>query len=112
MTDKEVLFSEKLKEVVRELKHSGLWQQEQIPAWVHQFEQQGCESAGTGNTSEDKKFIEWLRFIYVPNCLAELEEKGHLHGKQFIAPQAARIFGKDKTKVTLLRLLIELDAIV
>ena len=87
----------KVQEVFHELKRLGLWKQEK-PQWVRQFKPDPIEL--------EQEFIEWLQFVYLPNCV---QQSGK--GKNDIAMQAVRFLGKDPSKERLLQLLIELDAL-
>jgi uncharacterized protein YqcC (DUF446 family) len=89
----------KISELKSELKRTGLWKNE-MPEWVMEYE------GKPWGTTQD--FVEWLQFIYLPNCMhADAENR-----KNLIVPQAIRFFEKDVHKGKLLQLLVELDALL
>jgi len=87
----------KVQEVFHELKRLGLCKTE-MPFWVRHFESESLNG--------EQEFIEWLQFIYLPNCA----QKNSM-AKNDIAMQAVRFLGKDPSKERLLQLLVELDAL-
>lgn len=91
--------TEKIREIQAELQKNGLWKNE-MPGWVMEYEEKRLK------TSQD--FLEWLQFIYLPNCMNELPSVT----KSLIVPQALKFFGKDVQKGRLLQLLVELDALI
>jgi uncharacterized protein YqcC (DUF446 family) len=88
----------KVDEVAEELKSTGLWRG-QSPAWVTDYEEK--------HIADEKDFVEWLQFIYLPNCMRTY--KGPV--KKMIVPQAIKFFGEDVKKGRLLQLLVELDSL-
>ncbi len=82
MTDT-FLITEKINEVRREMKSTGVWKNE-IPAWVKEFEKR------TITTGQD--FCEWLQFIYLPNRKPEMTWKKEEYAGDYIAPQATKFF--------------------
>jgi hypothetical protein len=93
------MAQQKIAEIKNELKASGLWKKE-MPVWVMNF-------TGTGIRSENE-FIDWLQFIYLPNCTAV----SSFSKRSYIVPQALRFFSTDVKKGKLLQLLIELDSLL
>ena len=93
------IAEQKIKEIMNELMKAGLWKK-QIPKWVMEYDEKSIKN--------EQDFLEWLQFIYLPNCLnvTALDKRTH------IVPQAMKFFGEDVKKGKLLQLLIELDAIL
>src|SRR5689334_5739362 len=91
------MAEQKIKEIANELKKTGLWKK-QIPAWV--TDHKGKE------IRDEQDFLEWLQFIYLPNCNTSMDNK------TYIVPQAMKFFNVDVNKGRLLQLLIELDSII
>ena len=96
------LIAEKINEVKEEMRRTSLWKNE-TPPWVKEFEKR------TITTGED--FIEWLQFVYLPNRMQEAENNQLVCEKNYIVPQALKIFSSDIKKGKLLQLLIELDSL-
>jgi uncharacterized protein YqcC (DUF446 family) len=94
-----VFAMQKINEIRTELKRTGLWKK-QAPSWVTDYEGKLI------NNQQD--FLEWLQFIYLPNCL----ETDQTDIKRLIVPQAIKFFNEDLKKGNLLQLLIELDALL
>lgn len=89
---------QKIIEVTAELKRAGLWKK-QSPGWITDYEEKII--------ADEQDFLEWLQFIYLPNCLqGKIETE-----RKLIAPQAIKYFGNDVRKGKLLQLLIELDSL-
>ncbi len=95
-------WTEKIKEIVDEMKLIGAWKKE-MPAWVRDFEKRQIDN------SDD--FSEWLQFVYLPNLLQTRQTVIQADGRKLIAPQAIRYFVDDLKKGKLLQLLIELDSL-
>lgn len=89
----------KILEIKNELKELGVWKQT-MPVWVGDF--------GQATTSSERDFMDWLQFVYLPNCL----HQSVTTGRQYIVPQAIKFFNEDLKKGKLLQLLIELDGLV
>ena len=89
---------QKVQEVITELKRTGLWNK-QIPVWVTEYEEKVLR--------DEQDFLEWLQFVYLPNCSRQLG----INGRRFIVPQAVKFFSDDIKKGKLLQLLIELDSL-
>jgi uncharacterized protein YqcC (DUF446 family) len=85
------LITEKINEVIEEMKKTGVWENE-TPPWV-------------------KEFSEWLQFVYLPNRMQEAASNRWVIEKKYIVPQAVKFFGNDVKKGKLLQLLIELDSL-
>jgi uncharacterized protein YqcC (DUF446 family) len=89
-------------ELEEELKALGLWQTN-MPAWVNWYDE------GGGVARSD--FAQWLQYVFIPN---------HLHKnkiipaaeKKLLVPNAIKYFGDDVKKGKLLRILIEIDALL
>jgi uncharacterized protein YqcC (DUF446 family) len=96
---KEGAADQKIKEIITELKSTGLWEK-QVPGWVMNYEEKMIAS--------EQDFLQWLQFIYLPNYRTASSQDN----KRLIVPQAVRFFGEDVKKGKLLQLLIELDAIL
>lgn len=94
-----VAAADKIREIRSELKRTGLWKNE-LPPWVMDYEEKQISSR--------QDFLEWLQFIYLPNCVNEAP----VNKKALIVPQAIKFFGKDVQKGKLLQLLVELDALL
>ncbi len=87
-----------LNELEVEMRRLGFWKKES-PQWVQQFARRSHMNEGD--------FMEWLQFVYLPNCL-----QNKYTGELSIVPQAMIYFGDDVKKGKLLQLLIELDALM
>jgi uncharacterized protein YqcC (DUF446 family) len=96
------LITEKINEVIEEMKKTGVWENE-TPPWVKEFEKRSI------NTGSD--FSEWLQFVYLPNRMQEAASNHWVIEKKYIVPQAVKFFGNDIKKGRLLQLLIELDSL-
>ncbi len=93
------VISEKVDQVIQELKSLQLWK-EKMPDWVTGY------SEGSIKGSDD--FASWLQFIFLPNLQYHKAKKEQ---KDLIAPQAVNYFGEDVKRGKLLQLLIELDSL-
>jgi uncharacterized protein YqcC (DUF446 family) len=96
-------LSEKISEVILEMKANELWSR-QAPAWVHEF------SAITPVSAPDLRA--WLQFVYLPNVRDEVYS--YLQPTSIpvdVAPQAAKCLQGFSDYMRLLRLLVELDAL-
>ena len=102
MTDPVNTITGKTIELEEELKATGLWQNS-TPAWVHWYDD--------SNSIGKNDFAQWLQFVFIPN---------HLHKnkmipaseKKLLVPHAIKYFGDDVKKGKLLRILIEIDALL
>jgi uncharacterized protein YqcC (DUF446 family) len=92
----------KTSELEQELKATGLWQNE-VPAWVHWYD----DSSSIANTN----FAQWLQFVFIPNHLQK-NKAIPVSQKTLIVPHAIKYFGNDVNKGKLLRILIEIDALL
>lgn len=93
------LTRQKIEEINEELKKTGLWKK-QTPVWVTDYQKKAI--------TDEQDFLDWLQFIYLPNCPGPSAGRGN----HLIVPQAARFFADDMKKGRLLQLLIELDALL
>ncbi|RYF87349.1 MAG: hypothetical protein EON98_00775 [Chitinophagaceae bacterium] len=100
---KEVAIKQKVKELEEELVQAGLWNQHE-PRWVHQFQEATC--------GQQKNFFEWLQFVYLPNLVSGNTTHSYASKQVYIAPQAVYFLGEDADRTNLLRLLVELDALL
>ncbi|MBL7729258.1 MAG: hypothetical protein JNM68_16300 [Dinghuibacter sp.] len=94
-----VVTEQKVQQIIAELKKNGLWKKDP-PGWVSDYEQRLM------NSEDD--FLGWLQFVYLPNYHVPASTVK----RNYIVPQAVRFFGEDVRKGELLRLLIELDALL
>ena len=97
------LITDKVYEVIRAMKETGLWQKNP-PLWVSEYHER------TIATKND--FSEWLQFVYLPNLSQQADDNNRFLQKNLIVPQALKFFGDDLQKGRLLQLLIELDALL
>jgi uncharacterized protein YqcC (DUF446 family) len=93
---------EKIKQIIREMKASGLWIKNS-PDWVTDYEKK--------QISNRQDFSEWLQFVFLPNCLLEARNNKAMQNRTQIVLQAKRFLADDIKKGKLLQLLIELDAL-
>ena len=96
------LIKEKITDVEREMKRTGLWR-ERMPYWVGHFP----ETAVTNETD----FCDWLQFIYLPNLLKQTTGYQSIYEGHYVAPQAIKFFKEDVQRGKLLQLLVELDSL-
>jgi uncharacterized protein YqcC (DUF446 family) len=75
----------------------------QLPGWVQGFQ--------TGNAVLQTDFAQWLQFVFIPNHLHSNRQVPQAE-KNLIVPQAMKFFGNDVRKGKLLRILIEIDALL
>jgi uncharacterized protein YqcC (DUF446 family) len=74
-----------------------------MPAWVHWYEE--------GSEVSKPDFTQWLQFVFIPNHL----QKNKIMPaavKKLLVPHAIKYFGTDVQKGKLLRILIEIDALL
>ena len=89
-------------ELENALKAEDLWLNH-MPAWVLDFE--------NGYNRVQTDFAQWLQFVFIPNHLKN-NRQVTLVEKNLIVPQAMKYFGDDVRKGKLLRILIEIDALL
>lgn len=87
----------KIQQIEQELKRLGYWKKKQ-PQWVNEYSETRMIT--------ESDFMDWLQFIYLPNCM-----QYHVTSI-LVAPQAAKFWQADINKGKLLQLFIELDAII
>ncbi|HRD57589.1 MAG TPA: YqcC family protein [Ferruginibacter sp.] len=87
----------KLNQIEKELIRLGFWKKEP-PKWIDDFTEMDAVN--------EIDFMEWLQFIYLPNC------RKYNMASILIAPQAAKFLQTATNKGKLLQLFIELDAII
>jgi len=102
MTGSATELISKTNELEEELKATGLWINE-IPSWVMGYD----ESAILSNAD----FAQWLQFVFIPNHLQRVKPIP-LPEKKLIVPNAIKYFGNDVNKGKLLRILVEIDALL
>ncbi|MBC7850434.1 MAG: YqcC family protein [Chitinophagaceae bacterium] len=96
------LMYSKVKEIIDELKMTGLWRNEP-PVWVIDYRQRLIAT--------EQEFLEWLQFVYLPNLLPGAGNHNVLLAKNYVAPQAVKFFTGEVKNGKLLQLLIELDSL-
>ena len=94
---------EKINELEAEMKTLNLWQKEP-PQWVNHFEDK--------IVFDTNGFVLWLQYVFIPNHLQKENFYTSNIEQVLIVPTAFKIFGNDVCKGKLLRILIELDALI
>jgi uncharacterized protein YqcC (DUF446 family) len=97
----EEMLSQKIEEVISELKRMKLWKKS-APEWVGRFSSQP--------PMEESDFAAWLQFVYLPN----LRQHGHRSDglqQSFVAPQAVKCLPSCASNPHLLTLFVELDSL-
>lgn len=101
--DKYEKVGEKLSEIVAEMKRLGRWKATE-PA-IEKFQDMGPFGINTMSLEE------WIQFVLVPR-VGELAQKKGTFPKSAISPYAVKYFDGDPDGETLLRLIVEFDAVV
>ncbi|NOT93260.1 YqcC family protein [Ferruginibacter sp.] len=102
MAEQEHTVAGKTVELEEELKALGLWQTN-MPAWVNWYDEDG--------TIARTDFAQWLQYVFIPNHLHK-NKMMPVSAKKLLVPNAIKYFGDDVKKGKLLRILIEIDALL
>lgn len=94
-------ITEKIQEIIAELKQQGMWKKEP-PPWVTHYGK---------HQTDPQDFEGWLQFVFLPNCLPEVKSNTMVQQKNYIVLQAKRFLEGNVHRGRLLQLLIELDAL-
>ena len=95
-------LKQKVQELSDALKAEGLWKRRQ-PDWV-------CNYRGEHEMGE-ADFFEWLQFVYLPNRLLSRSHPATESGENYITLQAKKFASEKLVNHTIVRLLVELDAL-
>ena len=98
-----IAIEEKVRQIIKEMKVTGIWRK-QAPEWVMDYEKRTVDG--------QQDFAGWLQFVFLPNCLQGMNRNITSQPRKHIVLQATRFLANDMQDGKLLRLLIELDALV
>ena len=96
-------IANKIEELEREMRNTGLWQIE-TPNWVNYFEEKIFTNG--------KDFAQWLQYVFIPNHIQKDGKRIFGKEKKMIVPSAVIFFGADVRKGKLLQILIEIDSLI
>jgi uncharacterized protein YqcC (DUF446 family) len=88
-------------EIEAEMKRTGFWSAEPLPAEAYQFHQ--------AFAADTMAFPQWLQFIFIPNVHRVLEAKGMLASGSMVGTRAVKEFDGYTNVTQLVRLLNEFD---